>query len=250
MAIRGKEDGQEYWTRPGNNATMSLIPAEFFSLVTSSVNNQDIGSLRQDYESTGIDVDSVADDPIQQFRLWFDQAMEANILEPNAMTLSTVDEAGWPSARVVLLKSLDEGCFSFFTNLQSDKATDLLANGRAALTFAWLDLHRQVRVTGLVGVADDQVADEYFQSRPRGSQIGAWASKQSQPVASRGELEEAWTIVAKRFDGHEVPRPPYWGGFRLDPHRIEFWQGRPNRMHDRIAYQWVDEHWKKQRLQP
>lgn len=213
----------------------------------------DLASLRSEYENAGIDVADAEKCPIVQFQAWIDQAIEANVYEPNAMTLGAVDSDGWPSSRVVLLKGLDERGFVFYTNYESDKAKSLESTGRATLTFLWGDLHRQVRVVGEVSRTEESLSDQYFASRPRGSQIGAWASLQSREVASRADLERTWSEYEAKFEGSDVPRPPHWGGFRIAPLRIEFWQGRRNRMHDRIVYSRdsaAAESWRICRLQP
>ena len=213
----------------------------------------DLASLRNEYENAGIDVADAGECPINQFQIWIEQAINANVYDPNAMTLSAVDSAGWPSSRVVLLKGLDKRGFVFYTNYESDKAKSLESTGRATLTFLWGDLHRQVRVVGEVSRTEESLSDEYFASRPRGSQIGAWASLQSREVSSRADLERTWAEYESKFAGSDVPRPPHWGGYRIAPLRIEFWQGRRNRMHDRIVYtrdSTTAEAWRICRLQP
>jgi len=188
-------------------------------------------------------------EPLVPFRRWLDEAWKG---EPNAhaMTLATTATDGRPSARVVLLKGLDERGFVFYTNLESRKSTELLANPHAALCFLWKSLNRQVRVEGFVELATDGEADAYFASRPRDSQIGAWASDQSQPLASRAELERRVDEFSRRFGEGEVPRPPYWSGFRVVPQRVEFWQERPSRLHDRILFIREGDAWRRERLFP
>lgn len=210
----------------------------------------DLGDLRRNYERAGIDEADANPDPFAQFATWMGEAVDAEVPEPNAMVVATVDEDGYPAARVVLLKSFDTDGLVFYTNYHSAKGDDLAARPRAALLFSWLELHRQVRVVGDVAVCSAAESDAYFARRPRGSQIGAWASAQSEVVAARATLDEAWQGVEERFAGGPVPRPPHWGGYRVVPHRFEFWQGRPNRMHDRITYRRVDNVWERSRLAP
>ncbi len=209
----------------------------------------DLNELRIQYETAGIDVASLADDPIIQFVAWLDDAIAAALPEPNAMTVSTVDADG-PDARVVLLKGVDQRGFSFYTNFESVKGTQIDADARAALTFHWQPLHRQVRVRGTaVRVADDE-ADIYYRSRPRSSQIGAWASPQSRPIADRSMLGRAVEEVQHRFGDDEPTRPPHWGGFRVTPRSVEFWQGQPDRLHDRVQYELTAQGWTRRRLAP
>lgn len=191
------------------------------------------------------------DDPIELFRRWFDDAARAGMPQPNAMTLATADADGRPSARVVLLKGVDDRGFQFFTNYESRKAGELIANPHAALVFLWIPMERQVRIVGDVVRLDAEESDAYFASRPRGSQVGAWASRQSQPLPRRDELEERWQQLEDRYGHDPVPRPEHWGGFLVVPREIEFWQGRENRLHDRFVYTPADgAGWRRQRLQP
>ncbi|MCS6813813.1 MAG: pyridoxamine 5'-phosphate oxidase [Cyanobacteria bacterium] len=210
-----------------------------------------IADLRRDYTLAGLDESQVHVDPIQQFRQWFDQAVAANLPEPNAMTLATATPDGIPNARIVLLKDLDERGFVFYTNYHSQKGQELAANPRAVLVFLWTELERQVRVGGAVEQVSAEESDAYFQSRPLGSRLGAWASAQSQVIANRAQLEQQLITVTNTYaDGH-VPRPPHWGGYRVMPTTIEFWQGRPNRLHDRLLYsRQADGTWTISRLSP
>ncbi|HSA79310.1 MAG TPA: pyridoxamine 5'-phosphate oxidase [Geminicoccaceae bacterium] len=211
----------------------------------------DIAAMRRDYEALGLAEADVLADPIAQFRRWFEDAERAGIYEPNAMTLATVGADGQPSARVVLLKAIDQRGLAFFTNLASRKSRELDANARAALVFWWGPLARQVRFEGVVERVADAEADAYFASRPRGSQIGAWASAQSSVIPDRRALEEAALSHEGRFGGGEVPRPEFWGGFRLVPARVEFWQGRGDRLHDRLRYvRGPAGNWRIERLAP
>jgi pyridoxamine 5'-phosphate oxidase len=197
---------------------------------------KDLAGLREDYRENGFDRSQIDPDPFVQFGRWFDVWAATGAYDANAMVLATVDPAGRPSARYVLLKGLSDDGFVFYTNRTSHKAVDLDANPAAALCFGWLDLNRQVRVEGRVTQVDDAESDAYFASRPRGSQLGAWVSQQSAVIADRSVLESGLAQVTERFDGRDVPRPPRWGGYRVIPDVIEFWQGRTNRLHDRLRY--------------
>lgn len=189
-------------------------------------------------------------DPIDLFRVWFDAAGESGILLPESVALATATADGVPSVRMVLLKDVDARGFVFFTNYGSQKARELEANPRAALCFHWAILERQVRVAGPVERVTSEESEAYFRTRGRGSQLGAWASRQSEPLASREDLERRAREVEERFGGGDVPLPPFWGGYRLEPARIEFWQGRANRLHDRLVFLREGEGWTTQRLHP
>jgi len=205
---------------------------------------------RRDYEGEHLDPAHVAAEPIEQFRAWFDAARDAGVYEPEAMTVSTVGADGRPSSRYVLLRGLDERGFHFYTNYHSAKARALAERPYAALTFGWLPIHRSVRVEGSVARLAESESDAYFASRPRAAQIGAWASPQSTVVAGRAELERAASAAEQRFAGGEVPRPPHWGGFVVRPERVEFWQGRAGRLHDRVRYERDGDGWRIERLAP
>lgn len=189
-------------------------------------------------------------DPIQLFSEWFEQAKQTTLPEPAAMILATVSPEGKPSARVVLLKGFDVRGFAFYTNLQSRKSTELQTNPNAALCFYWPPLAKQVRVEGTVQKVSDEEADAYFSTRPRGAQIGAWASRQSAELAQRRELEARVKALEEKFSGMKVPRPPFWSGYRLMPERIEFWQSREDRLHDRVVFVRKGEEWVKSLLYP
>ena len=210
----------------------------------------DLATRRHEYESRGFDVGDLAPDPITQFRAWYDEAAAAGVYEPNAMLLATCSAAGEPSCRYVLLRGLDPAGFTFFTHSASPKSADLRTNPRAALTFGWLELHRQVRVTGDAQPLSEAASDAYFQSRPRGSQIGAWASPQSSVLGDRAALEARVAEMAERFADGPIPRPADWGGWIVAPDSIEFWHGRRSRLHDRLRYRRSAGGWIIERLAP
>jgi pyridoxamine 5'-phosphate oxidase len=210
----------------------------------------DASSLRQEYTSAGLDKADVDPDPIVQFDEWFENAVEADLYEPNAMILATATNDGKPSARTVLLKGYDERGFVFYTNYEGRKAKEIEVNPACALLFYWGELERQVRIEGRATRLSGQESDAYFASRPPGSRLGAWASEQSHPVEDRSILEERVRALQAEYEGREIPRPPFWGGYRIKPDTIEFWQGRENRLHDRIVYYRSGRGWKIVRLQP
>jgi pyridoxamine 5'-phosphate oxidase len=209
-----------------------------------------LGGERREYAGAELDPATVAADPIVQFRAWFDAARDAGIYEPEAMTVSTVDAGGRPASRFVLLRGLDERGLSFYTNYESAKGRALAANPYAALTFGWVAIHRSVRVEGPVERLPAAESDAYFAARPRGAQLGAWASPQSTVIAGRDQLDRALADAEERFAGRDVPRPPHWGGFLVAPERVEFWEGRPNRLHDRVRYERDGDGWRIERLAP
>jgi len=208
-----------------------------------------IAQLRKNYTFGQLSETEVPENPLPLFQLWFDQAIKAQCPEPNSMTLATADKAGNPSARIVLLKGADQNGFTFFTNYESQKGKDLAVRPQAALLFHWHELERQVRIKGDVERVEAAQSDVYYHSRPPESRIGAWASPQSAVIPNREFLEEAESRFKAEF-GDEPPRPEHWGGYRLHPTEVEFWQGRPSRLHDRIHYQLVNGAWKITRLAP
>jgi pyridoxamine 5'-phosphate oxidase len=205
---------------------------------------------RHSYDRDTLDESRAANEPFAQFRRWIGDALASDVIEPNAMTLATVDAGGNPAARVVLLRGWDERGFVFFTNYESNKGHELDANPVAALVFFWGKLERQVRINGRVEILPAEESDAYFAKRPRGSRVSAWASPQSQVIRGRDVLEAGMAEIERRFAGADVPRPPFWGGYRVIPSRIEFWQGRPDRAHDRICYSTSGDGWVRERLAP
>lgn len=212
--------------------------------------NVSLADLRTDYKRAALDERDVDRDPFVQFRQWFDAAVAARVPEPNAMTLATVDAAGKPAARIVLLKDADAQGFTFFTNYQSRKGRELAARPSAALLFFWPELERQIRIEGTITKVDPAIADDYFAKRPRLSRIGAWASPQSEALPDRATLEARFADAEQRFPGDDVERPPHWGGYRLTPEAFEFWQGRRSRLHDRIVFTRDGAGWRIGRLAP
>lgn len=210
-----------------------------------------IASIRKDYKLQSLDEKNTDPDPFKQFEKWWQDVLQSNIDEVNAMTLATADKNGKPSARIVLLKAVTAEGFSFFTNYKSHKAIELKENPQACLVFFWKELERQVRVEGLVEKISVEESDAYFNSRPEASKIGAWASPQSSIIPSREILEENVVSIEKKFAGAAIERPAHWGGYILKPSLLEFWQGRPSRLHDRLQYTRAeDENWKIERLAP
>lgn len=211
-----------------------------------------VADLRKDYTLQDLSETEINPNPVIQFQKWFEQARAAQLPEPNAMTLATATPDGKPSARMVLLKDFDEQGFVLFTNYNSDKGQELAANPQAALVFWWAELERQVRIVGTVEKISPEQSDSYFEMRPPNSRLGAWASNQSQVIVDREVLEQQLQEFQRQYQNQEVPRPPHWGGYRVIPTEIEFWQGRPSRLHDRLLYTrcWDNSSWKIQRLSP
>lgn len=210
-----------------------------------------LADIRKEYTQAGLSEADADPDPFRQFQTWFEQAMAAQLLEPNGMTLATVTPDGKPRARIVLLKNFDERGFVFYTNYESHKGQELAQNSWAALVFWWTELERQVRIEGRVEKVSDVESNTYFRSRPLGSQLGAWTSQQSQVISNREVLDSRLQELQDKYQGQDIPRPPHWGGYRVIPTVIEFWQGRPSRLHDRLRY-WrpEDGSWRIERLSP
>ena len=206
--------------------------------------------MRRDFESAGLTEDNLDPNPFQQFQNWFHEAESSGLEDVNALSLATAGASGAPTIRTVLLKYYDERGFVFYTNYRSRKAEDLHENPKAAMLFPWVALNRQVIIEGSVERVSKTESLRYFSSRPRGSQLGAWVSRQSAIIESRGALEQKLEQIRQRFREGDVPLPDFWGGYRVVPQRIEFWQGRPSRLHDRFEYRWSDDHWQINRLQP
>jgi len=213
--------------------------------------SNNIADIRKDYKLQSLSEGDSLPDPFAQFEKWWKEALDAGVDEVNAMTLATASADGMPDARIVLLKGFDPKGFTFFTNYDSAKGAQLLENPRASLVFFWKELERQVRISGLVVMVSERESDDYFNSRPENSRIGAWASPQSQPIVSREWLEENEKKMRQQFSDGMINRPPHWGGYRVRPTHVEFWQGRPSRLHDRILYSLQTKgDWKIQRLAP
>jgi len=209
-----------------------------------------LAELRREYSSHGLIETEMRSNPIEEFRLWLGQAIAAELYDPTAATLATCTRDGKPSARIVLIKGIDDRGFTFFTNYGSRKGRELTVNPHAAIVCFWAELERQVRIEGTVEKVTPDESDEYHRSRPRGSQLGAWTSFQSEVISGREALEARLRDLEAKFGGGEIPRPPHWGGYRLKPEAIEFWQGRPNRLHDRIRYRREEGVWIVERLAP
>lgn len=226
-----------------------FVDATFKYKFTMTQPKKDISTLRQEYSQNELNIEATANDPIEQFQTWFDEALDAELIEPNAMTLSTADEDGMPSGRIVLLKEFDHEGFVFYTNYNSKKGHELASNPYAALTFFWLPLERQVRIKGRVQKVSDEENDNYFYKRPLGSQKAAIASHQSRQIENKSVLIQKLRELDK-MESSSIKRPMSWGGYRVKPYEIEFWQGRPNRVHDRILYHKHNKGWNKARLAP
>jgi len=207
--------------------------------------------IRREYMLAGLSEGDLEPNALGQFQEWFQETLQAGVVEPNAAVLATADASGTPSARLILVKGIDDRGFSFFTNYESRKGRELAQNPKAALVFPWIELERQVCITGSISRLSREEAAAYFKVRPRGSRLSAWASKQSQVIRSRAELEERVKQLERQYPGEEIPLPPNWGGYLLAPREIEFWQGRPNRLHDRLRYaRQPDNTWRIERLSP
>jgi len=228
-----------------------LIPNSISTFVTKYKNmGNKISDIRTDYTKYSIDEFGLCSNPVQQFEEWFNVAQSSKVNEVNAMVLSTVSENGIPSGRVLLLKGVEKDGFTFFTNYRSAKGNDLEVNPNACMTFFWSELEQQVRITGKVKKIDEALSKVYFHSRPRGSQISAAASEQSAKIEHRDVLTNEVERLKTKFDGNEIPKPKYWGGYILEPTKVEFWQGRSSRLHDRFLYELVDGTWQISRLAP
>lgn len=209
-----------------------------------------INTLRHDFAKQTLDNKDVNTNPVLQFEKWFKEAVDAKVNEPNAMTVATASPEGRPSARILLLRNFDENGFVFYTNYTSRKGGEILKNPYASLLFFWPELERQVRIEGKLTKQSAEESDKYFKTRPRTSKLGAWTSEQSRVVASRAALDEEYKKLSEKYPGEDVPRPIYWGGYILEPTSIEFWQGRPSRLHDRLLYTKEKDNWKIERLAP
>ncbi|MTI30203.1 pyridoxamine 5'-phosphate oxidase, partial [Cytophagales bacterium RKSG123] len=207
--------------------------------------------IRTEYSKESLEINDVNSNPVEQFKKWFEEALQAEVMEPSAMNLATISSQGRPSSRIMLLKGVENQKFIFYTNYESNKGKDIIANPFVALNFFWPELERQVRVEGIIKKVSAETSDSYFKSRPRSSQIGAWVSEQSHPITDRKILEERYQQLVKKYEGQEIPRPSFWGGYKVIPERIEFWQGRPSRLHDRLSYtKESNNNWKIERLSP
>lgn len=212
--------------------------------------NKNLIKYREEYGRKRLDREKMLQDPIEQFRHWFKEAELAGVTEPNTMTLATVNKQGQPTIRVMLMKEITNQGLVFYTNFKSRKGNEIEKHPKVALNFYWQDLERQVRFDGTVSKIPDEQSTQYFQTRPRGSQLGAWVSQQSEDISSREYLEEQLKVCESQFKDQDIPRPPHWGGYHLIPTRVEFWQGGPHRLHDRIQYSLSNEQWDLRRLAP
>ncbi|HUX93117.1 MAG TPA: pyridoxamine 5'-phosphate oxidase [Ignavibacteriaceae bacterium] len=214
------------------------------------INNTDLSSLRRNYSLQRFDESTVEVNPFQQFSKWMEEALKSDLLDPTGMALGTANKDGIPAVRMVLLKGFDENGFVFFTNYESHKGSDLVNNPNASILFFWKELERQIRITGTIEKTTRQESEEYFHTRPLESQLSAWASRQSSPIPNRKFLENEFDELKLKYGHKQIPLPPFWGGFRLIPNYFEFWQGRENRLHDRISYKIKNEFWDIIRLSP
>jgi len=212
--------------------------------------NEYINQLREDYSRETLDEKQVDSNPIKQFEKWFTEAVDSKVNEPHAMTLATANKEGFPSARIILLRNFDEKGFSFYTNYESRKGEEILENPNGALLFFWQELQRQVRIEGILTKQTEQESDDYFNSRPLESKIGAWTSAQSKVIPNRKALDDDFKRLSEKYKDGNIPRPSHWGGYVLKPVSIEFWQGRPSRLHDRVLYILENNLWKINRLAP
>lgn len=212
--------------------------------------NAIINKLRSDYAQMELNEKDISTNPFVQFEKWMNEALKAEVAEPHAMMLATVDSQGKPSARIVLLRGFSADGFIFYTNYTSKKGKDINHNPHAAITFFWPQLERQIRIEGTLQKVDEKTSEDYFASRPRESKIGAWVSEQSQKINSREELENRFIELSAKYPTEAIPRPSYWGGYQLKPTLLEFWQGRPSRLHDRIQFQLINHNWQIQRIAP
>lgn len=210
----------------------------------------EISSLRKNYTKAGLEEEDLSDEPVKLFEQWLNEALESDVLEPNAMVLSTVDKNGYSNSRTVLLKGIGKDSIRFFTNYESVKGTEIFRNANVSVVFWWGELERQVRIRGVAEKITEKESTRYFQSRPRESQLGAWASNQSQEISGRDALENRFNEVKEKYSGRKIPKPPTWGGFDIAIHEIEFWQGRPGRLHDRIKFSKENSIWQRKRLAP
>lgn len=209
-----------------------------------------LNQIRRDFADKPLEEQSVNDNPFLQFSVWFEEAVNAQLLDPYAMLISTVDEIGLPHSRVVYLRNISDEGMVFYTNYNSQKGKNISASNKIAITFFWVELERQIRIEGTVKKVSEELSDKYFAARPRESQLGAWASNQSETIKNRAELEENLKHFTEKFKGVDVPRPPHWGGYIVEPIKFEFWQGRPSRLHDRLIYTKNNNEWVISRIAP